>query len=274
MLNTAPKNLKQKAKKVFLVLLALYLVIGLVLFVFQENFLFRPVELPQDHVFKLQYDFDEHFLETNDNAKINVLHIKPKDPRGAILYFHGNAGNLERWSKITEYFAGLNYDIYIMDYRTYGKSTGKLSEEVLYNDAELCYQYLRQFWDEEHITVYGRSLGTAMASRVAATHNPKQLILEAPFYDIADVAQRRFPIYPINYLLKYELSNFKHLQRVKCPVTIIHGTKDYVVPFNSGEKLYKSSSKEKTSFTIIEGGGHNNLIKFDSYHRLIGEILR
>jgi len=247
--------------------------IGAALYFFQEKFLFRPTKLAQDHIYELKYEFDEYFLNAEYQAKINTLHIKAENPKGAIIYFHGNAGSLERWSKIVEYLVLQDYDVYIMDYRTYGKSSGKLNEQVLYNDANMCYQHLTQFWDEKHIVVYGRSLGTAFASKVASENNPRQLILEAPFYSILDVAKYRFPIFPVTNLLKYELPNFKHLQNVKCPISIIHGTKDKIVPFSSGEKLFASSPKKNSSFIAIENGTHNNLAEFDDYHRLIKEIL-
>jgi len=248
--------------------------VGTALYVLQEKFLFLPEILPKDYKYELTYKYDEYFLDTPNDGVINTLHIKAKNPKGAILYFHGNAGSLKRWSVIAEYFVAINYDVYIMDYRTYGKSKGVLSEEALYNDAQECYKHLKQFWNEENITVYGRSLGSAMATKMASINNPKQLILETPFYNIADVAKKRFPIFPVKSLLKYRLPNNEHIKTVKCPIAIIHGTNDYVVPFNSAEKLYKESPKDKTTFTVIENGSHNNLHEFDVYHAFIKEILQ
>ena len=271
---TRPKNLKQKLKKFALILLGLYIMVGTALYVLQEKFLFLPETLPQDYTYELAYEYDEYFLDTPNNGVINTLHIKANNPKGAILYFHGNAGSLQRWSKIVEYFVALDYDVYVMDYRTYGKSKGVLSEEALYNDAQVCYEHLEQFWNEEHIIVYGRSLGSAMATKMASIKNPKKLILESPFYNIEDVAKKRFPIFPIKNLLKYRLPNNQHIEHVKCPISIIHGTNDVVVPFSSGEKLYKESPKDKTTLTVIENGGHNNLNEFDEYHKLIKEILQ
>ncbi len=274
MLYTRPKSLKQKLKKLALILLGLYIMVGTALYVLQEKFLFLPETLPQDYTYELAYDYDEYFLDTPDNGVINALHIKAINPKGAILYFHGNAGSLERWSKIVEYFVAKNYDVYVMDYRTYGKSKGVLSEEALYNDAQVCYDHLKQFWNEDNIIVYGRSLGTAMATKMASVNNPKKLILETPFYNIVDVAKKRFPIFPVKSLLKYELPNNEHIKQVKCSISIIHGTNDYVVPFKNGEKLYKASPKHKTTFTVVENGGHNNLNTFDEYHTFIEEILQ
>jgi len=271
---TRPKNLKQKLKKFVLILLGLYLMVGSALYLLQEKLLFLPETLPQDYTYELAYEYDEYFLDTPNQGVINALYIKANNPKGAILYFHGNAGNLMRWSEIVEYFVAMDYDVYVMDYRMYGKSKGALSEHALYSDAQVCYDHLKQFWDEKNIIVYGRSLGSAMATKMASLNNPKRLILESPFYNIADVAKKRFPIFPINGLLKYKLPNNEHIKNVKCSTSIIHGTNDYVVPFKSGEKLFNVSQKDKTTLTPIENGGHNDLINFDTYHEFIKETLK
>ena len=273
MLFIAQKNLKRKLKKFTLVLLGLYIMVGATLYLLQEKFLFLPKTLPQDYTYELAYEYDEHFLDAPNKGVINALHIKANNPKGAILYFHGNAGSLKRWSEIVEYFVAMDYDVYVMDYRTYGKSKGILSEEDLYIDAQVCYDHLKQFWEEKNIIVYGRSLGSSMATKMASLNNPKKLILESPFYNITDVAKKRLPFFPVKSLLKYKLPNNEHMTHVKCPISIVHGTSDNVVPFSSGEKLYKASPKDKTIFTVIENGGHNNLIEFDKYHEFIKEIL-
>ena len=162
------KKIKHKLKKALLVLIAFYLMIGTALYFLQEKILFRPTVLNQTHVFKFSNPFDELFLKSEDNAVINALHFKAEESKGVILYFHGNAGDLSRWGKITEYFVDKNYDVLVMDYRTYGKSTGALSEHALYGDAQLCYDFLKELYAEKDISVYGRSLGTGIATYIAS----------------------------------------------------------------------------------------------------------
>ena len=99
------------------------------------------------------------------------------------------------------------------------------------------------------------------------------MILESPYYSIADVAQSRFPIFPVKQLLKYHIPTYQFITAVTCPITIFHGTEDVIVPFKSGEKLYNSISKTKVRFIPIEKGSHNNLIDFDMYHETIQIIL-
>jgi uncharacterized protein len=264
----------RKFKKGLYFLIIFYVMIASSLYFFQEKILFRPTVLAQDYQYNFSYPFEELFLETEDNAVINALHFKARNSKGVILYFHGNAGDLSRWGTITEYFVSLNYDVLVMDYRTYGKSTGTLSEEVLYKDAQMCYNILKQSYDENQITVYGRSLGTAIAANVAASNNPKQLILETPYYSMVDVAKTRFPFMPISYLLNYELPTHQFINHVKCNIHMFHGTNDNVVPFSSGEKLFKVSPQDRTTLTTIKNAGHNNLIDFELYHQQIKILLQ
>lgn len=248
--------------------------IGTSLYFIQEKILFHPTVLTQAYVFQFSQPFEEVFLTTTDDAVINAIHFKAENPKGVILYFHGNAGDLSRWGLIAEYFVKQQYDVFIMDYRMYGKSTGMLSEKVLYDDAQLCYDYVLKHYKESDITLYGRSLGTGIATNVASKNNPKQLILETPYYSMVDVAQSRFPIFPVKYVLKYKIPTFEFIKNVDCPITIFHGTDDSVVPFESGKKLYDGLSKEQARFIQIDGGNHNNLIDFEAYRNGIDDILK
>ena len=274
MSNIAQNRRNRRLKRFGLLLIFLYVMMGSILYYFQEKMLFLPTVLPENHVFEFKHDFEEFFLETDDNAIINSLLFKAEQPRGAILYFHGNAGDLQRWGRIVEYLVDLNYDVYIMDYRTYGKSKGELSEAAMYNDAKLCYNHLRTFWNEDQITIFGRSLGGAMASYLASEVKVKQLILETPFYSLVDVAKHRFPMFPVKSLLTYKFPNHEYLKDLTIPITIFHGTNDFVVPYSSGEKLYMSAPQENTQFFTIEEGGHNDLINFESYKKEITTLLK
>jgi len=189
-----------------------------------------------------------------------------------LLYFHGNAGNLARWGEIATYFVEKRYDVIIMDYRTYGKSTGELSEENLFGDAQLFYDHTLEQYAEEDIIVYGRSLGAAIATQVASKNMPSKLVLETPFYNLLDVARARFAFLPLKWLLNYKFESNHHIQNVRCPVTIIHGTDDTVVDYGSGQRLYKIAPEPKKLITI-EQGGHNNLVEFNQFDDAINEVL-
>ena len=135
----------------------------------QENMLFQKVTLPQDYSFSYKQPFEELFLETEKGAKINALYFKIANPKGVILYFHGRGGNLaHRWGHIFREFTCRGYDFFIMDYRGFGKSQGKLSEKALYLDARKCYEFLKEHYREDQIIIYGCSLGTGIATHVAS----------------------------------------------------------------------------------------------------------
>jgi len=246
--------------------------LGTLLYFFQESLLFLSTELDKDYQFEFTHNFEELFFNTENDGLINAIHFKVDKPKGVILYLHGNAGNLSRWGEVAEYFVDKQYDLLIIDYRTYGKSKGELSEDFFYTDAQHCYNYLLKNYAEGEITLYGRSLGTGIASYLASKNNPKQLILETPYYSIPDVASLRFPIYPVKQLINYEFPTYKFLQETNCKVTILHGTNDQVVPYSSAKKL-TDLDLENLEFITIKDGNHKNLIEFERYRNTINELI-
>ena len=130
-----------------------------------------------------------------------------------------------------------------------------------------------QRYSEDAIILYGRSLGTGIASFVAHKNKPKSLILETPYYSIEDVAQQRFPIFPVSKLLRYKFSTNEFIKSVNCPIFIFHGTEDKVVPYASGLKLKGKRPSNKITFISLKGGGHNNLMQYDAYNLQIDKIL-
>ncbi len=244
------------------------------LYFMQEKLLFLPSTLDRDYQYQFNYNFEELNFETDDGAILNAIHFKIENPKGVILYFHGNAGDLSRWGTITEFFVEKKYDVLVMDYRTYGKSKGKLSEHVFYSDAQLFYDYLKKDHNENEITLYGRSLGTGIATYIASRNKPKQLILETPYYSIAHVGKHRFPFLPVETFLKYKFPTYQFITKVSCPVAMFHGTNDEVVPYESAEKLFKVVEENNINFITIEGANHNNIIEFESYHKTIEKLLK
>ncbi|GGD12609.1 alpha/beta hydrolase [Hyunsoonleella pacifica] len=273
MLNTPQNPIKRKLKKLAIVLLTLYVMISAGLYFMQEKLLFLPSVLEDNYQYEFNYDFEELNFKTDDGAVLNAIHFKVENPKGVILYFHGNAGDLSRWGKITEFFVEKDYDVLVMDYRTYGKSTGKLSENAFYSDAQLFYDFLKTKYNEGRITVYGRSLGTGIATYIASQNTPKQLILETPYYSMVDVGKHRFPFLPVETLLKYKFPTYQFIQNVTCPITMFHGLNDRVVPYKSAEKLFKVTPKGKGVLVTIDEANHSNIIEFKTYHNTIEELL-
>lgn len=257
---------------IFVVSLSALIFIGF--YFMQKKLIFLPTKLAADYEYTFQEPFEEVFLETEDGSKLNAIHFKIENPKGLILYFHGNAGDLSRWGEIASDFTKDHYDVLIMDYRTFGKSTGTISEKNLFDDAQLFYEHALKSYSEAEVIVYGRSLGTTFATFIASENNPKKLILETPFYNLEEAAKKRIPFLPVKYFLKYQFSTNEFITLVKCPVVIFHGTEDRVVPYDSGKKLSKLIPEEQLTFVTITGGEHNDLVNYPEYRNGLREVLK
>ena len=255
-------------------IVGVYVFLGTMIYFIQEKLIFLPTRLTQNYQYQFSEPFEEFFLETDDGAQLNALHFKRRDPLGVVLYFHGNAGNLARWGEIGMSLSrSLNYDVVIMDYRTYGKSKGILSEAALHSDGQLFYDYVSQQYEEKDIILYGRSLGTGIVTRLASENNPQKVILETPYFSLLDIGQRRFPFLPVKWLLKYEFNSYQYVSNISCPIAVFHGTEDEVIPLESGKKLFESIPDGQKEFYLIEGARHNNIASFDDYHTGLGRFL-
>jgi pimeloyl-ACP methyl ester carboxylesterase len=255
-----------------------YIIGGIVLlsvlvYFLQEKFIFKPEKLKQD--FKFQYDipFEEYFFDIAPGVRINGLHFFRENPKGLILYFHGNSRSIKGWAKYARDFYRFGYDVVLLDYRGFGKSTGKRSEIDMLNDMQFVYERLKEKYHEDHLIVYGRSLGSGFATKLAADNNPRYLILDAPYYSFLKVIERFFPILPIRFVLRFHLRTDKWIKKVNCHTYIIHGVKDLLIPISHSEKLQRLNPG-KITLIRIAGGHHNDLPSFDEYHNFIRDILK
>lgn len=265
----------------YLLLLVLLAIVagyaGLVLFyyIFQERFIFIRYPVLRTHKFTFEGEHEERFISGSDGASLHALYFRAKDPVGVILYFHGNSGTLRRWGKHAARFVQMGFDVLMPDYRGYGKSKGRLSEEALHADALLWYDHVLQQWPENDVVIYGRSLGSGMASPLAAAHRPRMLVLETPFANLMDVARFYLPILPYRWLLRYRFENDKAMRHINVPVYIFHGKRDNIVPYTSALKLYSSipSRVHREMFTFAKAH-HNDLVRFPRFKRTLGRILK
>lgn len=238
----------------------------------QEKLIFLPVKLPENYNYDFPKKFKEYFFETPNEGIINALHFKVKNPKGVVLFFHGNADNLVRWGAMASKFTDYDYDVLVMDYRNYGKSKGERSEENLFTDAQFCYDFLKKKYDEKNIIVYGVSLGGAFAIKIAAENEPKLLILEATFYNLKEMINRWIPKKTAEKIIPkmtYHFRSDENIFKVNCPVYHFHGNKDLVVPLKSGKKLFNEFAEKRPEilkkFIEIKGGSHNDLSQFENY---------
>lgn len=141
------------------------------------------------------------------------------------------------------------------------------------SDMQFVYDELAVQYHEDHLIIYGRSLGSGFAAKLASDNNPRFLILDAPYYNFKKVVERFLPFLPMRVLLRYHLRTDKWIKQVNCHTYIIHGTKDWLIPISNSEKL-QALNPRKITLVRIEGGGHNNLPSFPAYHNIIRDILQ
>ena len=262
-------------KKIMTIIISVFIFFYIIVLVFfyikQESFIFFPNKTNQNYKYNFPSEFEEVYYETPNKGKIHSLRFFSKNTKGIVLYLHGNAGNLESWSSVYPQFISRHFDVIIIDYRTYGKSRGKLSEENFYSDIQYIYNEIKKEFLEEKIIIHGRSLGTGMAVKLCSENNPKTLILESPYYSLLERAKQTTPFLPLNFMLKYKFESNKHITKIKCPIYIFHGKNDNVIPFESGKKLY-GLVEDNAKFIEFENGTHSNLSSFEKYNNVMDKI--
>ena len=247
--------------------------ICLFLYFLQEKIIFYPQQLPKEYTFQFDQPFEELTIRTSDQVDLHGLLFKSPQPKGLIFYLHGNAGSLDSWGWVASDYTDLGYDAFFLDYRGFGKSEGVIScEDQFLSDIDLAYQYIANEYDEKQIVILGYSLGTGPAAYLASRYNPKQLILQAPYYSLLDMKNRTFPFVP-NIALKYKLETNEYLKEVHAPVTIFHGLEDEVIYFGSGLKL-KPLLKATDQLIGLKGQGHNDMSSNQEYKEEIGKLLK
>lgn len=181
----------------------------------------------------------------------------PASGAQTVLYCHGNATNISDHMREIKLFYGLGWNVFVFDYRGYGKSGGMISEKGLLADAIAAYSYLitERDMNQADLVVAGRSLGAAMAAFAASHFQPRALIIESGFISLAEVGQSLYPLFPVRYLLKYRFEMGRYLDTVRCPVLMVHSPDDTLVPLQQGRKLFEKARSPKEFFEIR--GPHN-----------------
>lgn len=238
-----------------------------------EQQLFPGSQLQNDFHFEFSNPFTELNFLTQDGYKLNGLLFKAKQTEGLIFYLHGSNDGLDTWGKVAPFYNNLNYDIFILDYRGYGKSEGKVSSEPqLSSDIQMVYDNLKKIYPESKIIVIGQSIGTGPAAILTANNNPKALILQAPYYSLPDWISNIAPDIDTSSM-KYQFKTYEFLQKIKAPVTVFHGDADDAIYIGSSKKLSSFFKKDDRLF-ILKGEGHNNFINNTEYLEKMKTILQ
>jgi len=254
-----------------------YAVLLIGVFLFQSRLVYFPdtgresSATPRD----AGLEYEEVWLDTDDGENLHAWFVPEPQPRGTVLLFHGNAGNISHRMEYLLMLNRLGYSSFIFDYRGYGKSSGKPSEQGTYRDAEAAWRYLTvtQKIEPRRIVLLGESLGGAVAAQLASRQQPGALVLASVFTSLPDIGSEIYPFLPVRLLSRFDYNTRSYLKNVDTPVFIAHSRDDDIVPYRHGQALFEAAREPKTFLEMR--GGHNDSFLFsqEAWVRQLGAFL-
>lgn len=228
---------------------------------FEEKFIYFPSQFPHGNWQPETYGLkaEDCFFVTTDSVRLHGWFFRVDNAKATLLWCHGNAGNITHRLDNISKLLPLGIDVFIFDYRGYGKSEGQPSEEGIYNDALAAYDYLTRMRgvDSSSVILFGRSLGAVVAIQVAAKRTCRGLIVESGFSSAKDMARELFSVVPVHLFLESKFDAISKISAIHVPVLFVHGTNDRTVPIHLGKKLFEQANEPK-SFYEIPGADHND----------------
>jgi hypothetical protein len=247
-----------------------YLGVVLVLLLLENALVFRPTKAAEDWQTPPSPEVQDVDLKAQDGNAIHAWWWPVPGARGALLYCHGNAGNLShRGPGLADLRERLGEAVLIFDYPGYGKSSGRPNEQSCYRAAEAAYDWLvkTQKIDPENIILYGGSLGGGVAVELASKRKHRALVLVSTFTSAPDVAQNLYPWLPVRWLMRNRFDSLSKIGQCRKPVFITHGTADALIPFALGKRLFEAANEPKMFFQV-DGGDHNSALPAACYDKL------
>ncbi len=238
----------------------------------QRRIVFFPEVLDEDAQLSFSRPHDEVWFDGGGGRRLHAVRFTPEGQRRgrAILYLHGNAGSVRSWGEVgAELVASHQAVVYVVDYAGYGKSRGALTEGAILEDVVAVFDAIQG--DHPEVIVFGRSIGSGPAVWLASQRSPLLLILETPYASLVDLAGRLVPWWP-QRLLAFRFDSEAWMKNVRCPVHILHGTDDEVIPLASARRL-EPLLPAGSSFTIIPRGRHNDLSTFPEWQAAMARVL-
>ena len=261
------------------VILLFFLSYGVFLVSCERRIIYHPYKYPEGNwspSSSLVSKEDVHFI-SGDGVRLHGWYISSKSSNATLLWFHGNAGNITHRLVNIEALKPLDLDIFIFDYRGYGKSEGEPNEEGIYLDSQAAYDWLVKVKRiiPEKIILFGRSLGGICAVEVASKNPAAGIILESAFPSAGKMAKNFFPVLPLGWAIKSKFNAIGKVPNLKIPKLFLHGTRDEIVPYNLGRELFSAAAEPKI-FYDIEGAGHNDtfLVGGANYFNSIDQFVK
>ncbi len=205
-------------------------------------------------------EFEDVFFSSSDGIKLNGWYIPAREARATVLFCHGNAGNINHRIDVIYLFFKLGLNVFIFDYRGYGRSQGRPSEEGLYRDARSAYKYLidKRNLKEEAIVVYGKSIGANVAVELCSKVRPAALISESAFTSALEMGKKLFPFLPVKWFISIKYDALSKIKYITVPKLIIHSKDDKIIPFQHGTRLFEAAPEPKEFYPMR--GGHNEAL--------------
>lgn len=253
---------KRMFQSIVFISISVWLLLALLLYFYQPKLVFYPHAIIQTTPSTISLDYEDVSLVTADGEVINGWWIPAVEARATLLFLHGNAGNISHRLESIAIFNQLGLSVFIIDYRGYGKSSGRPSEQGTYLDAEAAWEYLlnEKGLKSDEIIVFGRSLGGAVATWLADRHTPAGLIIESSFTSIADIGKYYYPYLPTSLLARIKYASIERIAHNKSPLLVIHSIDDEIIPYQHGKALFAQAATESPQvnkmFMDIRGG-HN-----------------
>ncbi len=242
------------ARAIIFMAVGVYIILAVLLTLFQSSMVYYPTREMNSNPSHVGLMYESVSIQTDDGVRLLAWYIPHDSARATILLCHGNGGNISHRVQLIKILHDLNLNVLIFDYRGYGQSEGKPSEEGTYKDAKAAWLYLvrKKNIAPSNIIIHGRSLGGAVASHLAREVNPGGLILESSFTSVGDVARRMFPYFPIRLMIRFDYKTADNVAECRCPVLVIHSRDDKLISFEFGQALY-DRAREPKSFLEITG---------------------
>jgi pimeloyl-ACP methyl ester carboxylesterase len=259
--------------RIIKIALLIYCALGIALYYMQNKLFFHPIPVAINEVYQFNSPYREVNIPYSNSSNLNVIQFTTSAaPKGAVLYFHGNRKNISYYAKFSTEFTRNGYEVWMMDYPGFGKSTGELNEEKIYDWCLQTYKLARKRFAPDSIIIFGKSMGSGFAAQLASIRDARRLILETPYYSFPSIIGQYAPVYPLKQIVHFKVPTYQYLRKVTAPITIFHGTDDWIIRYQNAKKL-QPLLKPGDEFITIPGGGHNNLHEFEIFQQKLDSVL-
>jgi uncharacterized protein len=269
------KRLKRMIWQIIIAIGGVYILLVALLFLFQGSLVYRPTRQFAATPDQVGMQYEDVSIQTSDGVKLHGWFLPAESEKGTVLMFHGNGGNISHRLETIAIFHRLGYNVMIIDYRGYGQSQGSPSEQGTYRDAEAAWAHLTRTRkiDADKIVIFGRSLGGAVAAWLAVEKHSAGLILESTFTSVPDRAAELYRYLPVRFLARMSYNTLGRIDKLRCPLLIIHSPDDEIIPYHHGRQIFESA-KEPKRFQEISGRHNDGFITSGSiYTNAISEFL-